>query len=104
MIPPADHPNIPAAVRIQGETDSFGCEMIDMCTDCFTRYQQQANQHSGTCDWCKTHAEHLRARRDMDEGTHGPVYYVCTPCVVADNKRINDERDNEHNDDFFDED
>src|SRR3954463_12051043 len=28
------HPDRPAVARIQGETDSFGCEMNDLCQEC----------------------------------------------------------------------
>ena len=33
-----DHPHLPAAKRVQGETDSFGCEYIDMCQTCYDKY------------------------------------------------------------------
>lgn len=29
-----DHPDVPAVARVQGETDSFGCEMHDLCQAC----------------------------------------------------------------------
>ena len=29
-----DHTDRPATRRVQGETDSFGCEYIDMCDEC----------------------------------------------------------------------
>lgn len=28
------HEDRPAVARIQGETDSFGCEAADLCTEC----------------------------------------------------------------------
>lgn len=34
------HPDRPAVARIQGETDSFGCELCDMCAECYEEYQQ----------------------------------------------------------------
>ena len=33
-----DHPERPATVRVQGETDSFGCEYIDWCKECHDKY------------------------------------------------------------------
>jgi len=33
-----DHQDRPATHRIQGETDSFGCEYIDWCDECYTNY------------------------------------------------------------------
>lgn len=35
-----DHPDRPAVHRVQGETDSFGCEYIDWCQECYDKYQQ----------------------------------------------------------------
>lgn len=33
-----DHTDRPATHRIQGETDSFGCEYIDWCDECHANY------------------------------------------------------------------
>jgi hypothetical protein len=87
----------PATVRIQGETDSFGCEMIDLCDECrrkeieYSRSEEgQAKERewrTGSCEWCKNHVTDLRDARDYDEGMSGRVYRVCGPCV----KRVNDE-------------
>ena len=33
-----DHPDRPATHRVQGETDSFGCEYIDWCQECHDKY------------------------------------------------------------------
>ena len=33
-----DHQDRPATHRIQGETDSFGCEYIDWCDECYDKY------------------------------------------------------------------
>lgn len=76
-----DHPDRPAVARIQGETDSFGCEMIDCCAECLTEMRAaMARQRDGRCDWCKTDARDLRDHRDIEEGMHGPVYRVCRSC------------------------
>lgn len=79
-----EHPDRPAAARVQGETDSFGSELIDMCAECASQHRQHAAtaDASGRCDWCKKDAPCLRARRDWEEGMHGPVYRVCEPCVA----------------------
>lgn len=88
-----DHPDRPAVVRIQGETDSFGSEMHDMCQECFDAENEWQNSdearewRTGTCEWCKGHATDLREARDYDEGMYGRVYRVCGPCI----KRVNDE-------------
>jgi hypothetical protein len=88
-----DHPDRPAVARVQGETDSFGAELNDMCQECLDEHRQwQAeSDHSGVCDWCKNHAPRLRPRRDYEEGMSGRVYDVCDPCI----KRVNDEAERE---------
>ena len=77
-----EHPDRPAVRRIQGETDSFGCEFYDMCDECVIEHNKQiANNRSGICDWCKNDAEDLRPKRDYEEGRYGPVYRVCRDCA-----------------------
>jgi len=80
-----DHPDRPAVKRVQGETDSFGCEYNDMCQECYTKYKEYvANADtSGKCDWCKQHADKLISHRDIEEGSCGRVYDVCLPCIDA---------------------
>lgn len=88
-----DHPDRPAVVRLQGETDSFGCEMHDLCAECMEEhraYQKspEAEQHRyGQCEWCKGEATDLRDTRDFEEGMCGRIYRVCGACI----KRVNDE-------------
>lgn len=77
------HPDRPAVVRIQGETDSFGCEMNDCCEECadeIRSYARSAEASTGRCDWCKKDATDLRDQRDYEEGLNGPVYRVCAAC------------------------
>lgn len=86
------HPSRKAVVRIQGETDSFGSEMHDLCDECARADRAAAREPDiGTCDWCKTKDVARSPRRDIDEGMSGPVYYVCNPCRDKDEKRILDE-------------
>ncbi|MEL6236966.1 MAG: hypothetical protein AAFO57_00365 [Pseudomonadota bacterium] len=83
------HQDRPAVTRVQGETDSFGAEYIDMCQECreeFKRHKDEARH--GPCDWCKTNATDLRPRRDFEEGMSGPVYQVCGACVRRENERL----------------
>jgi hypothetical protein len=78
------HANRPAVRRIQGETDSMGCELVDMCQECldaFRAYRESDESRTGACDWCKSAATDLRDARDYDEGLGGPVYRVCGACV-----------------------
>lgn len=78
-----EHSDRTAVKRVQGETDSFGCEMYDYCQECFDEYKQslkEFNQKASPCDWCKKEATDLRPRRDYEEGSDGPVYYICGGC------------------------
>ena len=34
-----DHPDRKAVARVQGETDSFGSELIDMCQECLDEHR-----------------------------------------------------------------
>ena len=77
-----DHPDRPAVSRIQGETDSFGCEMNDLCQECLDQYREGMKNldRSGVCDWCKQQKPRLSPTRDYDEGMCGRVYDVCAEC------------------------
>ncbi|MER9471020.1 hypothetical protein [Mesorhizobium sp. M0520] len=88
-----EHPDRQAVARIQGETDSFGSEMNDMCQECLDAYREEMKNAdwSGVCDWCKDHKPRLRPRRDYEEGMAGRVYDVCDDCI----KRENDELEKE---------
>jgi hypothetical protein len=74
-----DHPDRPAVARVQGETDSFGCEMQDCCQQCLDEIRAMP-PNVGRCDWCKTDNVQTAPQRDIDEGMAGPVYEVCKPC------------------------
>jgi hypothetical protein len=98
-----DHLDRPAVIRIQGETDSFGSEMHDLCAECWEAekaFKKTAPPMIAKCDWCKAPNVKLRPRRDMDEGMCGRVYYVCETCVKHDEERICAELD--YYDDFYD--
>lgn len=88
------HPDRPAVWRVQGETDSFGSEMHDLCQECLDEWAKHAAEgQCGVCDWCKSEAKDLRPRRDFEEGMSGPVYQVCGPCVRKENQRLQGELD-----------
>lgn len=83
------HPKVPAVARIQGETDSFGCEYNLMCQACLDEHRiavREAFNAESRCDYCKTMQRHCSSMRDYDEGMGGPVYNVCPAC----RKRVND--------------
>jgi hypothetical protein len=87
-----DHPDRPATHRVQGETDSFGCELIDMCDECHSEWKAYRDTpQGGVCDWCGKHADKLRPRRDYDEGMCGRVYDVCVPCITRANQEAEED-------------
>lgn len=89
-----EHPKRKAVARVQGETDSFGCEYEDVCRQCLKEiraYRDSAEAKTGMCDWCKREATDLSDRRDVDEGLAGRVYRVCGACVKRDNERLEEE-------------
>lgn len=105
-----EHSDRPAVHRVQGETDSFGSEMNDMCQECYDSHKQYLcsdaakENRIGTCEWCQQSATDLRDARDYDEGMSGRIYRVCGPCI----KRVNDAAEeelsryeDEDNDDSF---
>lgn len=98
-----EHPDRPAVARVQGETDSFGCEMHDLCAECLAAFRAHANSpeaRSGDCDWCRQAATDLSERRDSDEGLYGPVYLVCGACRRKDDEVMREE--SAWGDDFYD--
>ena len=80
-----EHPDRPAVQRIQGETDSFGCEYFCVCQECLDAFRAerkalQGGSHLGPCS-CGASCVPLFARRDYDEGSAGPLYYKCRSCA-----------------------
>lgn len=89
-----NHPRRKAVVRVQGETDSFGCEMADLCAECWEKEKAAAREPMvARCDWCRADNQHVSPRRDYEEGMCGPVYYVCKPCIDHDKARLDAELD-----------
>jgi len=72
------HPDQPAVRRVQGETDSMGSEMHDLCQACITRLRTEKAEPAH-CDFCKK-VDILRPYRDYEEGMCGPVYQICCGC------------------------
>jgi hypothetical protein len=87
-----EHPDRHAVARIQGETDSFGSEMHDLCAECATAYRAELREPDlGRCEWCNADDVPRRPQRDYDEGMHGRVYSVCAPCREKYQKRLDRE-------------
>jgi hypothetical protein len=97
------HPERPAVARVQGETDSFGSEMNDLCEECLKADREYAGSPeatTGQCDWCKGDVTDLADARDYEEGMAGPVYQVCGACrkrrddrIAAELSQYDDDRD-----------
>ena len=101
-----DHPDRTAVARIQGETDSFGCEYFFACEQCvdeFRAYRNSPEARTGVCDWCKSHATDLRQHRDFEEGFSGPLYSVCGGCRKKESDRANEEWEQNRQYDDYDE-
>lgn len=102
------HPRRKAVARVQGETDSFGCEYNDVCKECLKEiqdYRESPEACSGMCEWCKKEATDLRDARDYDEGMAGRVYRVCGLCIKRRNDEAEEElRDSGYYDDCWDDD
>lgn len=92
-----DHPDRPAVRRVQGETDSLGAELLDVCQECYNELIDMSLS-IGPCDWCGATAE-LKPRRDFEEGSTGRVYDVCQNCIDKQNKMIDEELG--HSEDFI---
>lgn len=95
-----DHPDRPAVKRVQGETDSFGSEQIDMCQECldkFHAYRESVRQERETtprcCDWCNSMKLGVAQHRDLDEGSCGRLYNVCRDCRLEERRRAAQELD-----------
>lgn len=85
------HEDRDAVSRIQGETDSFGCEYVMMCQECVDahrEYRKAEYEKEKFCDWCKCMKTNVRSHRDMDEGMAGPLYDVCSDCRSKENERL----------------
>jgi hypothetical protein len=103
------HADRPAIARVQGETDSFGCEYLDVCQECkdeITAYHASPEARTGCCDYCSKHATDLADWRDYDEGMAGPLYRVCGECRRKANEHAAAEAEENtcYEDDDFDDD
>lgn len=93
------HENIPALKNVVGEVDSFGYENHHMCQECYDACLAAPDpMANGSCEWCKKESTNLAPTRDYDEGSSGPVYYVCQQCRIKQDRDAQDELDRCAND------
>ncbi len=90
----------PATLCVQGETDSFGSELNEMCEPCHDKTKEI--ETSGACAWCRRVVEVLVPTRDYDEGMSGPVYEVCSACRDKQNAQAQEEADQADHDRWWD--
>lgn len=98
---PCDRCGSPATVRIQGNTDSFGSEMLDFCKTCLNKIQAEAallEDRAVRCDWCDALVKGCMPCRDADEGACGPVYLVCPECIHSSNEELDEEAESSYSD------
>lgn len=99
-----EHPDRQAVARMQGDTDSFGSEMFDLCEECLAKWREEAKEDIiAHCDWCKADSV-VRPTRDYEEGVAGRVYYVCHPCYDKQQDAIRQELDQYEPYDDYDDD
>jgi hypothetical protein len=72
----------PATILLQGETDSFGAEYHPLCDVCRKAYETN-EPHISDCDLCHAKQVETKPWRDFEEGSNGPVYYICAKCLLS---------------------
>lgn len=87
-----NHPDRPAVARRQGETDSMGCELNDLCAECDAAVVAYQNTpRNGYCEVHNGEGEDIRPRRDIDEGMSGRLYMTCKSCRKKEDKALAEE-------------
>lgn len=97
-----DHPDRAAESRVQIEADSIGSEYADLCSECLELHRKGKEERVGRCEWCRAGDGDDKVRLhpvlDYEEGSHGPVYHVCTSCVDRRDARLQEEYECESRD------
>ena len=94
-----NHPEIDAVTKVCAEADSFGEEYLVFCQECLDKHRAdektREETQTGHCDRCKATPllKDMYHYRDIDEGSHGPVYHVCESCYDRYQARLSEEGD-----------
>ena len=80
----------PATYELIGEVDSHGYEHEFYCAvhGREEKGKVDAQDKTGSCDWCKTSEVEVIPTRDFEEGLSGAVYEVCRPCRSKQAERL----------------
>lgn len=84
-----EHPTVPAVARVQGETDSFGCEYYFACQQCLDAdraYAEAERQKEKYCEWHRGMGLDVRPTRDYEEGSSLPP--PPTPAMGGDTEQL----------------
>jgi hypothetical protein len=73
----------PATRRVQGETDSYGCEYIYFCDEHYEAFYSELTNTEYCCDGCGEVSSDVRPWRDPEEGNAGSVYMRCSECILS---------------------
>jgi hypothetical protein len=96
-----NHDEVQASHRVQGETDSMGCEYHYFCASCADAARAaDAEQKDGYCDLHNGEGSDIRNWRDYDEGMSGPIYRACRLCRDRANAAAAEEARRYENDDI----
>lgn len=100
------HPERSATHRYVGECDSFGCEYVDVCGECYEVHVNAKKDfaNEGVCDLCDNEVALRKKWKDPEEGLAGRIYDACVPCIAEANARVDAEYPilDDGNDDDFD--
>lgn len=91
------HASTDAVARLQGETDSMGCEYHYLCKVCLDEHRDKKPE-ALPCERCGGE-DILTPVREIDEGMSGPVYHICTQCLKA--KRERDAKELDYDDGYY---
>lgn len=82
-ITPKNHPR-EQHYRIEGDkivSDNDTYDLVEFDDKGYSRYYYDRVNNPGCCAFCKNDVDKRRGYRDPEEGSGGPVYEACVPCI-----------------------